>query len=299
MGKVVTLDNTSQKKNNSAKNEQNSRIREISTKISELNGRAQKLASELHHNSDIIEELKITLDTERKLTEEREKLNSPAPETKFSPKVQQAVEQAKQASKQPAKNIFYRTIKRVKAKLKRENNQKNHNNRLSELQKTLEFFQNKDKATRSLYKETYDSITALRAEKTSLINSKAILDNTPNETNNILLTYAHARYGAYIDNKFNKKSSEQQKSISNVIDECPMEIIALSLIAEQNTKINILDATNLKEKLDSPQVKQVAAVIDPENLNESIEQAKPLAKMTELPQSKFYQTNQKYAGRYA
>lgn len=116
-------------------------------------------------------------------------------------------------------------------------------------------------------------------------------------------TFALARYAGYADTKFNEKSDTQKQEISNIIEEHPLEIIALSLIAEKSNISYIKNANDLQQKLDSiPQIKELAEQLDIDNIIQSTAQAKDKAQavyyLSNTPNKNDY-SEQKIAGRYA
>ncbi len=95
--------------------------------------------------------------------------------------------------------------------------------------------------------------------------------------------YAGARYAAYIDNDYGKKTPEQQNKIKEIWKNRPLEVIALSVIAEKNLEnqltSRIKNADDLQAKLDNiPQVTELAQQLTVADIKESTEKAKTEAR---------------------
>ena len=95
--------------------------------------------------------------------------------------------------------------------------------------------------------------------------------------------YAGARYAAYIDNDYDKKTPEQQNKIKEIWKDRPFDIIALSVIAEKNLEnqltSRIKNADDLQAKLDNiPQVTELAQQLTVADIKESTEKAKTEAR---------------------
>lgn len=109
-------------------------------------------------------------------------------------------------------------------------------------------------------------------------------------------TEAHAYYGDVIDTNFDNR--KDKKEISDIIDERPLDVIALGIIAKKSREVGlsscIFDAQDLTEKLNLNEVKTLSSQLNTVFLKDSIEKAdnnsKPFPGLTQNKSSYNRQT---------
>lgn len=149
---------------------------------------------------------------------------------------------------------------------------------------------NKDIQSESVSSNTVENIFKYASAEISLNPNSSLSQMFLGKSGDIMAQnhakvqeYAGARYAAYIDNDYDKKTQEQQNKIKEIWKDRPLEVIALSVIAEKNLEnqltSRIKNADDLQAKLDNiPQITELAQQLTVADIKESTEKAKTEAR---------------------